>query len=315
MSSDKPKHHPWSKITEYHSVSKELDSPILFRPKIKLHGTNAGISVTTVNNVIEVVPQGRNQFMDHKTFGGQFYALVMKNKPTLISIREKLGRDYVIYGELCGEKIQPVVACSKLPCHHFFVFSLKLINDNDLSEYIFEPDDITKLLSELSDPQIKILPWEHEPIELWKENNINLKLINEMTMAADECDPYIKREFGIIGPGEGYVWYSLTGELKFKSKGDTHRNIKTKKPAVEQLPTIESLSEYLDLYMTSQRYEQGLKESGCDGTMKTIREFVLWVSKDVSNESDERKFNFGSSFIKDVNARASLWYKNYVNKS
>lgn len=320
MSSTKPLHYPWSKIHSYHTIASDLEHPREFKAKIKLHGTNAGISVTTVDDKIVIVPQGRNQAMTHQTFGGQFYNLVAKHNEALIKIRGRLGRDFVIYGELCGQKIQPAVACSKLPVHHFFVFAVKLIyGDDEKNVHEYEPDTITQMLEPiLSDPQIRVLPWETDlqgkqiVITLGPENHTDLNLVNELTDAADKQDPYIERTFNIIGHGEGYVWYSTTGGLKFKSKGEAHRNIKTNKPAVEKLPNTNGLTEYLDLYMTEQRYAQGLKDSGCDSTMTTTRLFVNWVSKDTFDESDDKKFEFGSHFAKAVNARASEWYRKHV---
>lgn len=188
-----------------------------FNSKIKLHGTNAHISLSDKGARV-----GSRSTPFFGCANGTHYGLetlVAEHKSYFTQLFETYG-NLIILGEWCGKKIQKGVACSQIPERTFFVFAIYC------GQYNFNPTAIADCLEKEGKPEnIKILPY-------FKEYNLpdDFTKILEDVAAIDVCDPYIEQEYGIKGTGEGLVLFSETlfdaddfETVVFKLKGESHK--------------------------------------------------------------------------------------------
>jgi hypothetical protein len=130
-----------------------------------------------------------------------------------------------------------------------------------------------------------VLPWHTEAMEFNLADTAHvesrLDTVNGLTDAIDSEDPWVLRTFGVRGPGEGLVWYPINVDLAaddeasikglkmkavsgevyasfvFKTKGEKHRVVGTKKAAQVKAPTAENASKYVELMLPEPRLQQG----------------------------------------------------------
>jgi hypothetical protein len=113
-----------------------------------------------------------------------------------------------------------------------------------------------------------------------------LDTVNTLTDAIDSEDPWVLATFGVRGPGEGLVWYpinvddvgeeeekkreeekagrrkgAVSGEVYsafvFKTKGEKHRVVGTKKAAQVKPETAANGGKYVELMLPEPRLRQG----------------------------------------------------------
>ncbi len=279
-------------------------SPVTYRGKIKLHGTNFAIQVFNDRTVC----QSRNKIITPEDDNSGAAAWAEGIKHHLISSRLNRDKDFILYAEFSGKGIMSGVACSSVDRKFAAVFCIREIEfvDNEMSgRYIFEPDEILSILTfdgrlDLA-PDLLIIPWYDEPTQVNLIGDTNklksfVESINEQIEIIEKEDPFIKTEFGISGCGEGLVFYPISHShnpepLFFKAKGEKHRVKKDKEAVVISSEVINSVTEFAQTYTTEARLLQGAIAMGADSQpvfdQKLIGKFIGWVSQDVAKECKE----------------------------
>lgn len=146
---------------------------------------------------------------------------------------------FAVFGEWAGPGVQKHVALSKLPQPIFCVFSLRVG-----ANLVVEPDDIVALLTHgnISLPShMYVLPWHRDQrldgsfvLDLHYHDEEQLQrraeLVNTMIQVwskvtfffffvlrhsfrlqeIDREDPWVRESFGVVGTGEGLVWYPVS---------------------------------------------------------------------------------------------------------
>ncbi len=174
-----------------------------------------------------------------------------------------------------------------------------------------------------------VLPW-HQNLEIeidWSKSAEELERVasklNEKVLEVEACDPWIKETFGIEGVGEGLVFYPVSklhqgrkcfSDLAFKAKGEKHQVVKTKVPVQVDSETVNSINEFVDLFLTEGRMNQGavsVNNGSLEFEKKNIGLFLGWISKDIEKESKEELKVSGFEWkpiAKVLAERARAWY-------
>ncbi|MDJ0533807.1 MAG: RNA ligase family protein [Xenococcaceae cyanobacterium MO_207.B15] len=318
----------WTSIELLHNVRRNLDIlgnavKITYRAKIKLHGTNAGVQVTTEG---KVAAQKRSQIINPQSDNAGFATWVNANLEYFTGLRS--AENITIFGEWCGNNIQKGVAISRLECKIFAVFAIQ-IGDNITTAKKLEirPEKIQDFLPE--HPDIFVLPFYGEPVTINFGNETQLQdaadTINKMVEDVEKLDPWVKATFGIEGVGEGLVMYPDTDKVVerdkytdfiFKAKGIKHQVVKTKTPVSITPEKVQNIAEFTALFVTEARLLQAVTEA-CDGEydIKKIANFLKWISLDIQKESVAELEAAGLTW-KEVNKSitndAKKWYQTKI---
>lgn len=288
----------WTSIELLHNVRRNLEIlgdavTITYRAKIKLHGTNAGVQVTTAG---KVAAQKRSQIITSQSDNAGFAAWVERNLEYFSAL--KTTENITIFGEWCGSNIQKGVAISQLKRKIFAVFAIQIGDDiTTLKKLEIRPEQIALVLPKHED--IYVLPFYGQPITLNFGNREQLKAaadtINKMVKTVERSDPWVKETFGIEGIGEGLVLYPEANSVVekanytdylFKAKGIEHQVVKTKTPVTIDPEKAANITEFVRLFVTEARLQQAVTEA-CDGQydMKRLGDFMKWFALDVKKES------------------------------
>ncbi len=317
----------WPRASPLADVLKTIQRPTRFRAKVKLHGIGVAIVTSEFTDYMShVTIRDKSGPLGANSFGGQLWNLVRSNEKHFHQIRTKMASDIVIYGELCGNGIRKEnVACSMLPEHHLFIHAVKIVSGDIESDDIYEYDPvrIEDICRPLLGSRIHVLPWEVTSVilEPGNDNEIALDTINKMTDAIDKHDHYIHDMFLIDGIGKGFVWYATktwydteygsqadtAHSLKFVTKGVSHMIVRK---AAKSTNTL-SMDEYINTFLSQYRYEHGLAESCCDGTLTTTNKFVEWIVLDIAREADDRWDTFPGIESR-IRTLAAEWYRKTI---
>lgn len=259
-----------------------------------------------------------------------------------------------VFGEWCGRGICKGAAVCTLPTRHFAVFCIQinghyvLHDPNDIRTFL-QLDNAT--FTEKFPGELLVLPYisdvfsfdfswttlsNQDPEKLAKRAILEKTLdqMNDLIKRVDKQDPFILATFGVDGVGEGVVFYpdlptvTINGQanlieydslssLIFKAKGKTHRGAKVKEAATLEADIASTIGQYVDMFVTDQRCEQGLIEA-CkhvkeDWTEKDLAAFVAWMSADVKKESKEEIGTLDPSQADSaVRDRASKWFEKHM---
>lgn len=306
-------------IENFHNIVKNtnkysnLCKKVTYRGKIKCDGANVGVKAG--------VAQSRNQILDQGNTNFGFWNFVEANKEYF----SRLSPEFTIFGEWCGPGIMKRTALQKLENKIFVVFAIfgpktgVNFNNEDIHEIISEPEEISKILDVL--PQnMHILPWFGEEFTIDYTNRESLPAVvehlNKIVEEVEPCDPWVKETFGHEGICEGVVYYPITfcseewSNLAFKAKGEKHKVVNTKE-AVQLDPTfVNSINEFIDLFVTEGRLEQGLTQIDSPD-VKNTGKFLQWFCADVEKESKDElaasnlQWKQVSKMVQD---RAKKWY-------
>lgn len=318
----------WTSIELLHNVRRNLEIlgdavTITYRAKIKLHGTNAGVQVTTEG---KVAAQKRSQIITSQSDNAGFAAWVESNLDYFAAL--KTTENLTIFGEWCGSNIQKGVAISQLKRKIFAVFAIQIGDDVTTPKKLeIRPEQIALMLPKQQD--IYVLPFYGSPITLNFGDKEQLKAaadtINKMVEAVEKSDPWVKATFGIEGVGEGLVMYPETNSVVekanytdrlFKAKGIEHQVLKSKTPVTIDPEKAANITEFVRLFVTEARLQQAVTEA-CDGQydMKRMGDFMKWFALDVQKESVAELEVAGLTW-KEVNKPlmndAREWYKTQV---
>lgn len=291
-------------IEGFHNVVKLVQNyphlatgPIKYRGKIKLHGTNAGVRVKDG----EVVAQSKYQLITPQSDNMGFAKWTEEKKDFFL----RLKGDYTVFGEWCGSGILKGTAINRVPTKQFVVFAVmgKPVTDpsvddgnENFTEVIVDPQQIADLLGELP-CNILILPWFGEEFTVDFTSRESMQKVadsaNQVVGEVEPCDPWVKATFGIEGVGEGVVYYPSSGEVilrnrfsnfTFKAKGEKHKVVATKEAVQIDPEVAASVEEFVALFVTEPRLEQGATVVG-SFEMKNMGPFLKWFCEDVLKES------------------------------
>jgi hypothetical protein len=304
-------HVQWGSIELLHNAVRTLTllheqghpfPTVEYRAKVKLHGTNCAVQVTSAGPVA----QSRNLILtadaDHKGFAAWVGSRT--------GFWSTLVEGIVVFGEWCGPGVEKGMAISAAPTKLFCVFAVKRGE-----ELIYEPSAIAALLTNRPD-DVHVLPWEGDPISIDFGSREALEKVarrlNEIVAEVEREDPWCKRVLGVSGLGEGLVFYPTPFDqaLMFKAKGDKHKT--AGKSAVQiDASVAASVDEFAALVVTEARLRQGLEAVGGEFDPKRTGQFVSWISADVKKESvaelEASKLTW-QQVDKAVQARARKWF-------
>jgi hypothetical protein len=334
------KFNAWPSIESFHRVVKDnqfaLDDTefglvgkdrVVYKPKVKLHGTNAAIQIGPNG---EVSAQSRSQMISVGNDNAGFAGWVEENADTWAKNAHPMATQ-TIYGEWCGQGIQKGTALNSIGHKIFAIFAIQAgSSDDDDSMVAVDPIEIAHAL--LHRPEhTHILPWYS-----WASYAVDFKgdlehpveLFNAQVADVEECDPWVKKEFGVEGIGEGLVYFPISlcndrgtaisrndlAKYMFKAKGEKHKVVKNKK-AVEVDPEVaNSVQAFVDQVVTEGRLDQAVTE-GANGEYdnRQIGPFIAWISKDIKKDVDSGEVELPAGVewklvAKAATTQARLWY-------
>jgi len=323
-------HVTWSSIGLLHNVVVTLNhlnnlgqrplQPVRYRAKVKLHGMNAAVQV----NSDGLVAQSRTEVLSPTVDLKGFAKWVAANE----SHFKALPTGIVVFGEWVGPGVEKGMAISQLPSKIFVVFAVQVGSESD-ARIVYDPDEIISLLTAARGCQdLHVLPWEETgDIVMDYSNKAQMEsmtpVLNSLVDRIEKEDPWVKRTFGLIGVGEGLVFYPEPGSvpptrdelalLMFKAKGEKHRTAGTKQSVQVDPTVVENATGFADLMVTEARLEQAVSQV-CNGEydMRHTSKFLSWVAGDVQKESAAELDAAGLEWKQvtgPVLTRAREWYK------
>ena len=329
-------HIKWPKIQQFQHLSKnvsllEINQPITFRSKVKLHGTNVGIQITPDG---KLYAQSRNRILGPGQSDNMGFAQWVEDHKECFRDITDYAHTVVLFGEWAGPGIQKGVAISNIPHRIFALFAVRFYQEGKLTKSVIDPSELDQLLLDVPVlDDFRILPFYGEPqIVDFASDRSKLEAATTMSKMVDEVereDPWVKENFGVSGIGEGLVWYPQTQyelnneydlNLMFKTKGEKHSATKVKKLKVEySVETLQKLEQVVDTFVTEPRMEQAVTE-GCDGeySMDRIGNFIFWVVNDIRLEAVQELEGSGLKW-KDINRKIvgviKPWYENKIQET
>jgi len=315
----------WPSIELLHNLCRSLEKveevPTLsYRAKIKLDGTNAGVQIFSDGRV---AAQSRTQIITPDNDNMGFANWVDRNIEFFSNLAS--SEHLTIFGEWCGKGVQKRTAISKIDRKVFVIFAIQSGGVNgQIAKLEIDPEKIRDLVPK--HPDLFILPFYGDTIPLNFSDKEQLKaqaeILNQKVQEIEAIDPWVKETFEIEGLGEGLVFYPEASdtverlsysELLFKAKGEKHQVVKTKKPVQIDPEKVKSIDEFVNLFVTPNRLEQGVIEA-CNGEfeMKKMGEFLKWLTGDVKKESIaelERAQLTWQEVNKPVMKAAREWYQ------
>jgi hypothetical protein len=300
----------WTSIEQLHAVrfalQARLDATgealpcVTYRAKVKVDGTNGAIHALPGG----FAAQSRTRLLvpgdDNYGFAAWAHGEAVE---FCAGLHARLGRA-VVYGEWCGRGIQKRTAISRVERNVFAVFAVQLGDPGrETARLVVEPERLRALLP--AHPDVFVLPWHGEPVELDFGDAERLRAgaerIDAMVAEVEVTDPWVAEVFGLQGLGEGVVLYPVEGvafdaehgtdrdryvDLMFKAKGEEHRVNRQKRPAQLDPEVARSVEEFVALMVTPARLEQGLAQVlGGSMDLRRMGELLQWVGQDVKKES------------------------------
>lgn len=280
-------------IELFHNVVKTGEyynfPTVFYRNKIKLHGTNAGVRL--FNGLVGA--QSRTQAITPENDNAGFARWVFERKEFFACLPLK---NHTIFGEFCGPGIMKGTAINQIAHKVFAIFAI-MEGDGDDANVISCPVRIGELMG-VRPNDIHILPWACEPLKIQFGNRTELQAVaeklNSFVKEIEPCDPWVKATFGVEGTAEGSVYYPTSGEdikrkffsdFVFKAKGEQHKVIKTKEAVQVDPEVAASIDEFVTMFVTEVRCEQGLNAIGGKAEAKNTGAFLKWFMGDVLKES------------------------------
>ena len=288
----------WPSIELFHNLRRSLEAieatpQLTYRAKVKLDGTNAAVQVFADGRV---AAQSRTQVITPEDDNMGFAGWLNGCQDAFSACAR--ATHLTIFGEWCGKGIQKRAAISKIDRKVFVVFAVQLGGINGEAPHLeIDPQRIAAYLPE--HPDIFVLPFYSDPIIIDFAEKASLEgaiaRLSHLVEEVERVDPWVKDTFGFEGVGEGIVLYpdsnSLTdrleyNELIFKAKGEKHQVVKSKEPVQLDPELVKSIDEFVAMFVTPNRLEQGLTEA-CGGKleMPLVGAFLKWFATDVKKES------------------------------
>jgi hypothetical protein len=285
---------------------------IEFTGTVKLHGTNAAISVKDG----ALAFQSRNHLItpikDNMGFAAHFSSsTAQKEVCDLVDRFGKPGKTVVLFGEWCGENIQKGVALCELK-KMFVLFDVYVVEDNEWLS--------SSVVARFSIPELRIFniydfPTYSVSID-FNNPDASVEEMNNLVEKVDRECP-VAKHFQVTGPGEGIVWKSAYGSpIRFKTKGSSHMNTKGTAGASVSTDKLAGIAEFVEYSVTENRLEQGIEQlfhtTSTEPTIKHTGAFIKWVLTDIVKEEIDTLSSNGLC-VKDVSSaisnKAREWYR------
>jgi len=296
---------------------------VRYGAKIKLHGTNAAVRVDKYG----VHAQSRSRDITPDMDNAGFAAWVKANEDAWLHTSRADDPPITFFGEWAGKGIQKGDAVCNLDDKYFFIFAVEITD----VMYV-DPVMIEDMIPDLDD--VLVLPWDmmfETPLDFNDKLACQsfADLLHEQVQRVAEQDPFIYGIFGVDGPGEGWVlsplynpdggtmedgyidrhWYNY---LTFKVKTEAHSVQKTKKAASAQIEVPDGVVEFVDMFVTTARCEQGVTEAcGGEAIPERTGAFLKWIGQDIKKESVIELADAGLEWkdvTKHVTQAARTWY-------
>jgi len=297
-----PAHIKWMSIPLLHNVVVTYDyllandglplPTVAYRGKIKLHGVNMGVQ----RHHKATFAQSRGGLLELPSGDLKGFARWVKNNEDWWS---QVPADITVFGEWCGPGVQKKAAISLHAAKVFAVFALQVGYGED-AEIIYDPAIIAKYVPD-THPEVFVLPWFGAEVVLDyadKESFVErVTELNEVILAIEAEDPWVKKVFGISGIGEGMVFYPVgdhassnaerLGRTIFKAKGVKHSKVSTREPIELDPEVVASVEGFVAHMVTDNRLEQALDEAcGGEAHMRHTKAFLDWLTSDVEKEGE-----------------------------
>lgn len=320
------------KIKQFHNVYKEMFEkdhyPVSFKTKVKIHGTNAAI--TLFNS--EIFFQSRNNNITLNNDNNGFVSWAFND----ISFWQNLAKyhNITIFGEWCGPKIMKGTAANLINNRIFAIIS---IYDFDKEIMVNDPKEIEKYFVDGFFNSIKIIPY-HVYDDNTTEISIDFNSYNSVINAEEKInnelekiqnnDPFFYENFNVTGKCEGLVLTPITNSkefyknMAFKAKTDEYKSVTQKKSVQKNPESFENIENFLNNVMTQNRLEQGMIETFGnmnDFDAKQIGYFLKWIGQDIYQECQDELISSGlewdKNLTKKLNNKAKNWFINGGNFS
>jgi len=341
-------HQHWPDIEAFHNVRKYVQkyepdlNEISYKPKIKLHGTNAAVQIRNR----KIFAQSRSSYVTPENDNMGFAKWVEENREYFENLSD--SNDVItIFGEWCGSGIQKGTAINQIGEKIFCVFAVQYGDfiDETYNDIVKIEVDTFKINEFLQGPRLNMIslmsniyskPWmalEGVVVNFKDDNSLlkSVEYISELVEEVEKCDPFVKLLYDIEGLGEGLVFYPIINNesimtrkcLKsytFKAKGEKHKTVKTKNKVQISPEVMESIEEFADKTVTEARLEQAVREIS-KGEFKfedkLIGPFIGWIGKDVKKETQaelEASDLTWKQVQKCVTTKARDWYLNKLKE-
>jgi len=325
----------WTHIESLEHIVRDVDirdrvygvprPRVTWRPKVKLHGTNAGVRLHAGG----VTAQSRSRDLAVGDDNMGFAAWVQARLDAFESLRDRLFQSapVTLFGEWCGQGIMKGTALNQLDARCWAVFAIQYGDSQSDPRVDVEPDRLRALLPAVEG--LYVLPWAAPPIAADFADLASVEAAaaaaNRLVGEVETCDPWVKATFGVEGCGEGVVLYPWTGdvaagpverdrvtELMFKAKGQKHRVKKRRAAAVVDPAVIAGIEAFVGTFVTEARLEQAAAEA-CGGAFDKRRTgaFLKWIGQDIQRESARERDAAGLSWKQlagPVSRAARDWY-------
>lgn len=302
-------------LHEEHSTPSILD----FEGTVKLHGSNASISLSPDN---EITFQSRNNIITPGNDNYFFAGTMIDHEKEIRWLFDQIPAVYksehiTIYGEWCGEGINKgKTAIANIGKKIFVIFAIAVgIEDTkryvDMNFYKHLHNHDVNIYNILEFQTFKI------KIDLAFPELAQEKLIEFTNEVERECP--VAKVFGVKNIGEGIVYKCVTpdmasSDLWFKVKGMAHSVSKVKVLAAVDIEKIKSLKEFVEYAVTDNRLEQGLeylKEQHMELSQKSTGNFIRWIYNDVIKEEADTMEQAGitqKEIGKYISSKARPWF-------
>lgn len=326
----------WPSITSLYDVRKnisEADSirKIKYRAKIKLDGSNGGISIYPNG---DVVTQSREQIITPEKDNAGFARWVDSNKDFFSALKQ--DTQICIFGEWAGKGIAKTCAITKIDRKVFCVFAIQYFTKQGALLEI-NPIIIKDTLEKFgTNPDLFVIPFYGPVLTLnyfdTEDLKIHVETINQMVFDVEKCDPYVFAQFGVEGIGEGVVMFPLPSDaneiesmliprlefsdLGFKAKGQEHKVVKTKTPVQIDPEVANSISEFVNLFCTENRLNQiaaKIGEFNLRNTGVFLKDFCQDVCKESKSELEVSNLTW-DGVSNSVSGYARKWWIGECNK-
>lgn len=296
---------------DYHGISYSDLPTINFTGTVKIHGTNAGFSISD-KDATSVIAQGRDREVTIESDNAGFAAFcagIPKSifKEIYQAFNPKGQGVLTVFGEWAGEGVQNGVAVSEIP-KHFIIFAA-YVDDNyiEVNKNYFN--------HEYRIFNIYEIPTYSIDINFAIPGDIEDKL-SKLTLQIEEECPWAKK-FGVSGIGEGIVWFKTEdptdGTYFFKTKGTKHsvRKNKNGKVVTIDIEKANSINECVNIMLTENRMQQMIKDKQIEIIPENFGKFLQAVNYDCIKEESEllRKSGFiWDDVSKTVAKNCKEWY-------
>jgi len=306
---------------EYHQIPNPT---IKFKGTVKLHGTNAGITLQNGYLTIQSRKNAINVEKDNAGFAWFCNANMDAIKDIIAQLPQPEGQDSLtVFGEWCGGNIQKGVALNQIE-KTFVIFGAKIVSaekdENDNATHTWLDHTVINVHGGVNILKIEDAPTYEIDINFNKPAEAQ-NILSELTLKVEDECPFTKSLFGKSGIGEGIVWKAdwRDQHFMFKTKGEKHSVSKVKTIAAVDVEKLESIDAFVDMVVTDNRCEQGISEVfGDEGIdIKRMGEYLKWITADILKEELDTMIESGfekSDVGRPISLKARTYFLTKWNK-